>query len=128
MGGCFSKNRQLNSDSSLDDGGSVVVKAMFDRFDKERKGYISKKNLQDLMRNDQTTLNCNHIMEKYGTDGQLNYEQFKTWWCSTYTTYNDDATLDQIVEEVKEELQEQRLPPIGEMSEVRNSNVAVSRS
>ena len=66
-----------------------TVGVMFDRFDKERKGYISLKNLYDMMKDDKTHFkgrDADHIMNKYGTDGKMNLDEFKQWWNSTYTT------------------------------------------
>ena len=66
-----------------------TVGVMFDRFDKERKGFISLKNLKDMMKDDKTHFqgrDADHIMNKYGTDGKMNVEEFKQWWNSTYTT------------------------------------------
>ena len=66
-----------------------TVGVMFDRFDKERKGYISLKNLKDMMKDDKTHFqgrDADHIMNKYGTDGKMGIEEFKQWWNSTYTT------------------------------------------
>jgi hypothetical protein len=113
------------------EGGTIGV--MFRRIDKEDKGYISIQNLEAMMRDDKTHFqgkDANHIMEKYGTDGKMDFNAFKTWWGSTYTTYNEDA-LAKIVEEVQDEKEqeEQRLDSIPELPEVpHNSNVAISRS
>ena len=66
-----------------------TVGVMFDRFDKERTNYISLKNLKDMMKDDKTHFkgrDADHIMNKYGTDGKMNLEEFKQWWNSTYTT------------------------------------------
>ena len=66
-----------------------TVGVMFDRFDKERKGYISLKNLKDMMKDDKTHFqgrDADHIMNKYGTDGKMSLDEFKQWWNSTYTT------------------------------------------
>ena len=90
MGGACSK-----SDDAVDSAregpnakyGTVGV--MFDRFDKERKGFISLKNLKDMMKDDKTHFqgrDADHIMAKYGTDGKMNLDEFKAWWNSTYTT------------------------------------------
>ena len=105
---------------------------MFRRIDKEGKGYIDLKNLEDLMKDDNTYFGgkgANHIMEKYGTDGKMRIEHFTTWWNSTYTSYNDD-TLAQIVEDAQaDNAQEQHMDPIYEVPEAPNNfNVAVSRS
>ena len=90
MGGACSK-----SDDAVDSApegpnakyGTVGV--MFDRFDKERKGFISLKNLKDMMKDDKTHFqgrDADHIMTKYGTDGKMSLDEFKAWWNSTYTT------------------------------------------
>ena len=91
MGGACSKSDD-DVLGSLPDGSNSkygTVGVMFDRFDKERKGYISLKNLKDMMEDDKTHFqgrDADHIMNKYGTDGKMNIEEFKQWWNSTYTT------------------------------------------
>lgn len=94
---------------------------MFDRIDKEKKGFISMKNLEDLMRDDKTYFkgkDTSHIMSKYGTDGKMTFEQFKGWWGSTYTTYgeSDGNNLGDLVDEVNNEKKEQ-LATIAELTE-----------
>lgn len=121
-------------------GGTLLV--MFNRVDKEKKGYISEKNLRDLMRDEKTYFqgkDSQHIMDKYGTNGKISFEQFKTWWGATYTTYSDDMNIGSLVDEVQSEQHQQEqqairaaaqematgLPPL---DAPHNSNVAVSRS
>ena len=109
-------------------GGTVGV--MFRRIDKEGKGYINLKNLEDLMKDDRTHFKgdtATHIMEKFGNDGRMSLDNFSAWWGSTYTTYNDDH-MARLVEDAQEE-NEQQLNVIPELPEIpHNSNVAVSRS
>lgn len=106
--------------------------AMFRRIDKEGKGYIDLHNLEDLMRDDKTYFqgrDASHIIEKYGVDGKMNFENFKVWWNSTYTTYNDDALM-RIVQDAQSDMAyESQLDTIPELPRVpHNSNVAISRS
>jgi Ca2+-binding EF-hand superfamily protein len=124
MGCSQSKNNVENGDDNM-------VHTMFKKFDKEGKGYISRENLQKMMTGDTTTIQRDHVdhtMTKFGTDDKMSLEQFELWWGSTYTTYNDDAALQKMVDEVNEE--QSHLPQISEMDELapHNSNVAVSRS
>jgi Ca2+-binding EF-hand superfamily protein len=104
---------------------------MFDRLDKEKKGFISMKNLQDLMRDDKTYFqgkDASHIMQKYGTDEQMSFEEFQAWWGSTYTTY-EDQNLGRIVDEVTQEFTAmEAIPELPDNAPPHNSNVAVSRS
>ena len=111
-------------------GGTVGV--MFRRIDKEGKGYIDLKNLEDLMKDDRTHFmggTAAHIMEKFGNDGKMTLENFSAWWGSTYTTYNDDH-MARLVEDAQQlEENDQLLDIIPELPEIpHNSNVAVSRS
>lgn len=108
-----------------------MLRVMFNRFDKDGSGYISRENLQKMMHDDKTHFQGNdvdHILNKFGTDGKMNFEQFSLWWGSTYTTYNDDDALKRMVDEVNQE--HEHMPPITEIDELapHNSNVAVSRS
>mmetsp|Transcript_31558 Transcript_31558/g.65922 ORF Transcript_31558/g.65922 Transcript_31558/m.65922 type:complete len:126 (+) Transcript_31558:142-519(+) len=111
-----------------DEGGTLGV--MFNRFDKEKKGYISLKNLEEMMKDDKMHFqgkDADHIMGKYGTDGKMNFQQFSTWWNSTYTTYNDGAIAN-LVDEVQTE---QRMEPIAETElpgDQHITNKAVGRS
>lgn len=119
------------------DGGGGTLGVMFKRIDKEKKGYIDLKNLEQLMKDDKTYFkggSASHIMEKYGNDGKMSMDNFQAWWGSTYTTYNDDH-MARLVEEAQEEndanSQENNLhlDVIPELPEVpHNSNVAISRS
>jgi hypothetical protein len=129
MGAACRKANNVESAANTEGG---VIGVMFKRIDKEKKGYISEKNLEDMMRDDKTHFqgkDADHIMQKYGSDGKMSFVDFQTWWNSTYTTYNDDA-LGKIVEDVEAENSlEQHMEPIPELPEVpHNSNVAVSRS
>lgn len=122
MGCVHSKNIPEHEDDSL-------LHTMFKKFDKEGKGYISRDNLQKMMKGDKTHRNdVDHTLAKFGTDDKMSLQQFELWWGSTYTTYNDDAALGKMVDEVHEE--QSHLPQITEMDELapHNSNVAISRS
>jgi len=126
-----------------------TLQVMFDRIDKEKKGYISTKNLEDLMRDDKTYFqgkDAEHIMSKYGEDGKMTFDQFRGWWGGTYTTYGDDMgasgmNLSKLVDEVNEE--QKQLDTIEEIAEISEnmselqkgkeipsstSNLAVNRS
>jgi len=124
------QSKPSTDDDIAQEGGTLGV--MFRRLDKDRKGYISKQNLQDLMKDDKTHFqgkDVDHILEKYGTEGKLSFEQFKMWWNSTYTTYNDDDALQRLVDEVQEEQNSTHMEAIPELPEIpHNSNVAISRS
>jgi len=104
-------------------GSGGTLEIMFNRIDKEKKGYISMKNLEDLMRDDKTYFqgkDTSHIMNKFGADNRMTFEQFKGWWGSTYTTYGEDnagnLNLSKLVDEVNQEKKEQ-LETIVEISE-----------
>ena len=114
---------------------------MFNRLDKEKKGFISMKNLEDLMRDDKTYFqgkDASHIMEKYGSNGTMTFEQFQAWWGGTYTTYgNEEMNLGRLVDEVNAEQKQKQANPLNpiqeqinelELGTPHNSNVAVSRS
>lgn len=109
-------------------GGTLGV--MFRRIDKEGKGFINLKNLEDLMKDDRTHFKGDtaaHILEKFGTDGQMTLDNFAAWWGSTYTNYSDDH-MARLVEDAQDE-NEHQLDVIPELPEIpHNSNVAVSRS
>ena len=117
------------SDRQDEEGGTLAV--MFRQIDKENKGYIDLKNLEQLMKDDKTYFkggSAEHIMEKYGTDGKMSMDNFKAWWGGTYTTYSDDH-MARLVEEAQQEENMEPLDVIPELPEVpHNSNVAVSRS
>ena len=89
MGAACSKSDDVAATPEGPNAKFGTVGVMFDRFDKERKGYISLKNLKDMMKDDKTHFkgrDADHIMNKYGTEGKMNLDQFKQWWTSTYTT------------------------------------------
>lgn len=86
MGASCFKGSEAAGSSGIEEGGTIGV--MFRRIDKEGKGYIDMKNLEQLMHDDKTHFqgkDASHIMEKYGSDNKLQFENFKTWWNSTYT-------------------------------------------
>ena len=110
---------------------SGTLGIMFARFDKEKKGYISRQDLQAMMKDDKTHFqgrDVDHIMNKYGTDGKMDFNQFSTWWNSTYTTYND-GDIANLVDQVHAE--QQHMETIEE-TELPNdphiTNKAVGRS
>lgn len=91
MGGACSKSDDAVGElpETTPNAAAGTVGVMFDRFDKERKGHISLKNLKDMMKDDKTHFqgrDADHIMNKYGTDGKMSLSEFKAWWNSTYTT------------------------------------------
>ena len=130
------------------DARSGTLQALFERMDKDKTGYISTKNLQDMMRDDKTYFqgkDAAYIVSKYGTDGKLSFEQFQNWWGSTYTTYDqsdDNMNIGNLVDEVKAEQLQQRRPtssmhtieeladslPADALQVPHHTNVAVSRS
>jgi hypothetical protein len=127
--------------AAASEGAGGTVATMFRRIDREKKGYIDLKNLEQLMKDDKTYFagrDVNHIMDKYGDgNGRMTLEHFQTWWNSTYTTYNDDdGAMARLVEDAQEEnsREQQLLDAIPEFasstitSAPHNSNVAVSRS
>jgi vancomycin resistance protein YoaR len=121
----------IQSKNNVEDADEDIIHTMFKKFDKEGKGYISRQNLQKMMKGDTANMQRNdvdHTLAKFGTDDKMSLEQFELWWGSTYTTYNDDSTLKNMVDEVHEE--QTHLPQVAEMDEVapHNSNVAISRS
>lgn len=146
MGGaCCKPGGMLNSRRlTKEEASKGTLRVMFDRLDKEKKGYISEKNLHDLMKDDKTHFkgkDVSHIISKYGSEGKMSFEQFKAWWGSTYTTYGEDFNLGHVVAEVNHE--HLHLDTITESAEnapesmqslplsldpPHNSNVAVSRS
>jgi hypothetical protein len=121
-----------------------TVRTIFDRLDKEKKGYLNEKNLQDLLRDERSFFqgkDATHILNKFGSDNKITFEQFKGWWSSTYTTY-EDLDLGALVDEVSADQSKQqqgkpvsrRKSSLDETSDMDasspplNSNVAVSRS
>jgi hypothetical protein len=135
------KATALNRGEAQHPGGTLGV--MFGRIDKDGKGYIDLRDLNALMKDDYKAYfhgrGAEHIMEKYGQEGQMSFENFQHWWNSTYTSYNDDAALAGTIDEVLrlEQQQQQQPPEDAEESEPRplqgrnvpsNKNLAVSRS
>jgi len=129
---CKNANGQANATAGAGEE-QGLTKTMFDRFDKENKGYISIQDLQHAMKDQKAHFqgkDSKHIMEKYGSSGKMTLEQFQQWWTSTYTTYNDEHDFKNMVDEVTAE--HNLLDTIGEDSELANSVardcVAVTRS
>lgn len=85
---------------TLEERNDKLCRGIFDRFDKDKSGFITKENLKQIIQDDKTFRNTDvdHILSKYGTDGKMSYENFKFWWNSTYTTYNDDNINDIMAE------------------------------
>jgi len=81
-----------------------TARGIFERFDKDKSGFISKENLQQIIQDDKAFRNADveHILSKFGENDKLSFEQFKFWWNSTYTTYNDD-NIKQILDELDAE-------------------------
>lgn len=133
MGGCQSNDtaRNTNGSGSSKPASMNTTEYMFHRFDKDKSGFITLDNLKAIMRDDKTHFgggDAEHIMNKYGTNGKMSLAQFQNWWNSTYTTYNDDAMLAKLVDEVTSE-ETPHLDTIVELpSAPHNSNVAISRS
>jgi hypothetical protein len=155
MGAACSRGSSAQSTSNIGGGGcggggggvdssGGTLKVMFDRIDKEKKGYISRKNLDQMMMDDKTHFqgsDVDRILAKYGSNDQMSFMEFKLWWNSTYTTYGDND-LERIVDEVDEEdaaaarrhyldtitESEDSAIPIPLPKNQHISNVAVSRS
>jgi hypothetical protein len=113
------------------EGGTLGV--MFKRFDKHGKGFISRDDLKRVMADDKTHFGGNdvdRILEKYGTSGQMTFEQFKMWWGSTYTSYNDDDNaIAQLVDEVHDDNPNlQSIAEGDEASDLVQEELIVSRS
>jgi EF hand len=159
MGATCCKAAETNQDEAHP-GGTLGV--MFKRIDKDGKGYIDLRDLKALMKDDYKAYfqgrGAEHIMAKYGQDGQMSLENFRHWWNSTYTSYNDDAALAKTIDEVLlqldtnhnhhhhteksenntptiyEELEQQQPVDDDEMRRLQdknvpsNTNVAISRS
>ena len=131
MGACCCKTAKLENSSIYNVAQSKVggpIHSMFQRIDKEGKGYINKNNLEDIMKNDKSFFagkGPSYILEKYGTDGKMTLEQFVVWWNSTYTTYNDE-TIEQIVQEAKKEQQNNQSSSTPKMP--KKFDLAVTRS
>ena len=107
-------------------GGTLGV--IYSRFDKEKKGYISRRDLQSMMKDDKTHFqgkDVDHIMNKYGKDGKMDFNQFSTWWNSTYTTYND-GDIANLVDEVDFDQRMQTITELPQDSHITNK--AVGRS
>ena len=102
MGGLCTKAEV--KEPTLAERNERTARSIFDRFDKDKSGYISKENLQQIIQDDKAFRNTDveHILSKFGDDGKLSFEQFKFWWNSTYTTYNDD-NIKQIMDELDAE-------------------------
>jgi hypothetical protein len=102
MGGLCTKPQV--KELSLEERNERTVRGIFDRFDKDKSGYISKVNLKQIVQDDKTFMNADveHILSKFGENDRMSFEQFKHWWYSTYTTYNDD-NIRQILEELDAE-------------------------
>jgi Ca2+-binding EF-hand superfamily protein len=102
MGGMCSK--PVAKEMTLEERNERTVRGIFDRFDKDKSGFISKENLQQIIQDDKAFKNADveHILSKFGDNGQMSFEQFKHWWNSTYTTYNDD-NIKQILDELDAE-------------------------
>mmetsp|Transcript_6472 Transcript_6472/g.8405 ORF Transcript_6472/g.8405 Transcript_6472/m.8405 type:complete len:132 (+) Transcript_6472:193-588(+) len=131
MGAACGKSGGSEPKNESTAGGTLGV--MFNRFDKEKKGFISLKDLKEMMKDDKHHFQGNdagHIMNKYGTDGKMNFAQFSTWWNSTYTTYNEGAIADLVDEvnadQLRMETIEETEMPLPENQHITNK--AVGRS
>lgn len=94
MGACGSK-APVETIPENTEGGTLGL--MFRRMDKGNTGFLTLMELKEMMKDDKHHFkgkDAGHIMEKYGTDGKMSFQQFSTWWNSTYTTYNNDAIAD----------------------------------
>jgi hypothetical protein len=150
MGATCCKAAETNQGEAHPEG---TLGVMFGRIDKDGKGYIDLRDLKALMKDDYKAYfqgrGAEHIMAKYGQDDKMSLENFRHWWNSTYTSYNDDAALGKTIDEVllqvdhnekenkstsEEELEPQPVDNHHDTRRVQdrnvpsNTNVAVSRS
>lgn len=130
MGASCCKSAELDATPP---GGTLTV--MFNRIDKDGKGFIDLRDLQALMKDDFKAYfqgrGAEHIMQKYGTDGKMSFENFQMWWNGTYTTYNEDVlgkTIDDVLEQLPEEDEEEAGEAPLPQTVPSNTNVAISRS
>lgn len=104
MGAACGKSSDAASPEEDTSGGTLGV--MFRRFDKDKKGYISKKDLNAMMADEKNHFqgkDADYIISKYGSDGKMNIDQFGTWWNSTYTTYNETDVANMVAEVQKDQ-------------------------
>lgn len=79
---------------------------MFRRVDHGNKGFLDIKDLKNMMNDSKEHFqgkDAQHILTKYGTNDKMSPAEFNSWWNSTYTTYNDDAMISDLVDQVKAE-------------------------
>jgi len=112
---------------TLEQRNDLLCRGIFDRFDKDKSGFISKGNLKQIIQDDKTFRNVDveRILSKYGDDGKMSFEQFKFWWNSTYTTYNDD-NIQGIMAELEAEDEEPPQPspprPLHEITKLKSEH------
>ena len=93
---------EKKNSSSTSDLGMV----MFKRVDRGHKGYLDINDLKHMMADSKAHFqgkDAQHVLSKYGTDNKMSPKEFSSWWNSTYTTYNDDAQIADLVSQVKQE-------------------------
>ena len=99
MGACCCKGDASIRNVKHDEGRTLRI--MFRKLDSDKKGYISTEKLKDLLRDDRINIGekgADYIMEKYGTDGKMSEGQFKVWWRSTSSLFNDDSIVQSVNE------------------------------
>jgi hypothetical protein len=77
-------------------------------------------------------------MNKYGSDSRMTFDQFETWWSSTYTTHNDSELRDMVDKATSEMAQannnqngsphQPMLGKIDELPELQPDDLVVARS
>jgi hypothetical protein len=138
MGAACCKQHGCGTESNAPEN---VLEAMFERIDRDKKGYISLEDLQSLMKDDKTYFfgkDTTHIMNKYGSDSRMTFDQFETWWSSTYTTHNDSELRDMVDKATSEMAQannnqngsphQPMLGKIDELPELQPDDLVVARS
>lgn len=136
MGSCIGSHRNA---AAMGPGGARQSAAaiIFQRIDKDGKGYLSLDDLKALMKDDLKAYfpagrGAEHMMGKYGNDGKLTLEQFDLWWNSTYTTYNNEDAIGKLVDEALEDDSEHnnagRPNDLPDDCLRKSGNVAITRS
>ena len=89
MGAACCKEADTVSDLPGRQREDSTLRTLFDRFDVDNSGYIDKENLKQVLKDDKwmgNEDNIDRILEKYGTDGKITFQEFQNWWHSSYTT------------------------------------------
>ena len=86
MGSCIGSHR--NAAATGAEARQSAAAIIFQRIDKDGKGYLSLDDLKALMKDDLKAYfpagrGAKYMMGKYGNDGKLTLEQFDLWWYCT---------------------------------------------